>query len=257
LATAVSLILSILVSILIWGKYEQISLLRLHYLPLAWPDYWREVRFLFFSNFLGYAKTLHRGSDVLLVSFLAGDHITGLYKLARSLTDTLNILYDALNQVYYPRFMELLAQKATVSYRYLAGRITLATGAFTLLIIILQLLFLEPILRILLLNRFAGAESAIIIMTVPFFFVAGVSIWLWPIFVHSGHLGKYTSFSLLACAVQYIVATSLFLMLLPGPWMAAMGYLAYYIVLYLPAYLVARMNYPAYLPTVAGRIAPA
>jgi O-antigen/teichoic acid export membrane protein len=256
LATISSLIMSIGVSLLIWIHYEKTSILHLAHLPLAWRDYLGEIRFLFFGNLLSYFKMLHRGSDVLLVGIFADDHVVGLYRLARSLTDTLNILYDALNQVYYPRFMELLAQGATTTYQYLARRLMLMIGGFTVVVVLGQLLLLEPVLRVLLANRFAGAESAIILMTIPFFFIAGISTWLWPIFVHSGNLGNYAIFNLFACLAQYGIIIGLFTTIRAEPWMAGLGYLAYYCVLFPTAYLAVFTAYSAYLPKFAGRLAP-
>ncbi|MEO1996733.1 MAG: oligosaccharide flippase family protein, partial [Planctomycetaceae bacterium] len=68
----------------------------------AWPDFQSRFGALFFCNLLGYGKMLHRGFDVLLVGLFAGDRLTGIYRLARSLTDGVGFLSDALNQVYWP-----------------------------------------------------------------------------------------------------------------------------------------------------------
>jgi O-antigen/teichoic acid export membrane protein len=255
-ATSLGLVMTASVSALIWLRYEHLPLLG-RGLWLAWPDYRRGFRFLFYGNLLGYVKMLHRGSDVLLIGFFADDRITGLYKLTRSLTDVLYILFDALNQVYYPRFMELLAQRAAAEYRRLADRLLMASSGFTLLVLVVQALLLAPALKFALANRFAGAESAIMVMTVPFLFVAGIYTWLWPLFVHSGKLGKYTVYSFLACFAQYAVALGLFVGMQPTPLAAALGYLAYYCVLFPLAYRVAQRNYAAYLPRISGRLAPA
>ena len=250
-ASGLGLVMTALISALIWLKYERLPMLRQRLL-LAWPDYRRESRFLFFGNLLGYIKMLHRGSDVLLVGFFAGDRLTGLYKLARSLTDVLYIFFDALNQVYYPRFMELLAQRTVAEYRRLASRLLVASGGFTLLVLVVQALLLAPVLQFVLANRFAGAEGAIMVMTVPFLFVAGIYTWLWPLFVHSGKLERYTVYSFLACFVQYGMALILFVVTEPTPLAAALGYLAYYCVLFPMAYRVAQRDYAAYLPGITG-----
>lgn len=255
-ATTLGLAMTAFLSALIWLRYERLPLLR-RGLLLAWPDYRRDSHFLFYGNLLGYVKMLHRGSDVLLVGFFADDRVTGLYKLARSFTDVFYLFFDALNQVYYPRFMELLAQRAAAGYRHLAKRLLVASGGFTLAVLLAQALLLVPALRCVLANRFAGAEGAIMVMTVPFLFVAGIYTWLWPLFVHSGKLGKYTVYSFLACFAQYVVAVGLFLKVQPSALAAAVGYLAYYCTLFPLAYRVARSDYAAYLPGINRRTAPA
>jgi len=249
MSTGLSLAMAVCVSALIWLKYERLPLLR-QGLKLAWPDYRRESRFLFFGNLLGYVKMLHRGSDVMVVSLFADDRVTGLYKLARSLTDVLYIFFDALNQVYYPRFMELLAQRAVAEYRRLASRLLVAGGGFTLLLLLGETFLLSSVLRFLLANRFAGTEGAIMIMTVPFLFVMGIQIWLWPPFVHSGALGRYIVYSFLGCFAQYAVIVGLSLRVQPSPTAAAAGYVAYYCVFFPLAYRVAQGRYAMYLPKI-------
>ena len=50
------------------------------------------LRFVAAGNLLGYVKLLHRSADVLLVAAFCGDRGTGIYKLARSITDALTKL---------------------------------------------------------------------------------------------------------------------------------------------------------------------
>ena len=256
-ATGLGLAMTASLSVWIWLKYERFPLLR-RGLWLAGSDYGREFRFLFFGNLLGYVKMLHRGSDVLVVGFFADDRVTGLYKLTRSLTDSLYVLFDALNQVYYPRFMELLSRHSFAEYRRLAGRLFAYTGGFTLAVLGLEAIFLPQLMRIALANRFAGAEDAIMIMTVPFMFVAGVYTWMWPVFVHSGRLARYTAYSLLACLAQYAVMIGLFVVWPPTPLAAALGYLTHYCVLIPLAYLLlAQSGYAPCLPGVRAKVAVA
>lgn len=229
-STTLSLSLGLALSAFIWTQYDHLPLLRRGLLR-AWRDYRREFRFLFFGNLLGYTKMLHRGTDVLLVGLFADDRITGLYKLARALTDSLYLLFDALNQVYYPRLMELLTRGAIAEYRRLLRRLLSGATLFTAMILVFEAITLPFLLPFVLTHRFAGAEGAIMVLTVPFFFVAGVHTWLWPIFVHSGKLGAYTTFNYIACLAQYALTIALFRMFGQAPLYPAWGYLVYYLVL--------------------------
>jgi O-antigen/teichoic acid export membrane protein len=232
----------------IWLRLQGLPMLR-PALGRAWPDYWRERRFLFYGNLLGYVKLFHRAADVILVGYFADDRVTGLYKLARSLSDTLLIVFDAVNQVYYPHLMDLLGQKAAPEFRRLARRLLVGSAAFTLAAVAGETLLLKQLLRLALTSQYAGAEGAVVILTVPFLFVTGIYTWLWPLFVRSGQLRYYTLFSLLAVAVQYIVSISMLTLFPNSPAGAAAGYLAHYLVLYPLLYWLALKSHRPYLPT--------
>jgi O-antigen/teichoic acid export membrane protein len=252
LAVAAAGLLSVIgLALWIWLRLQKLPVLR----PApgrAWPDYWRERRFLFYGNLLGYVKMLHRSVDVILVGYFADDRVTGLYKLARSLSDTLLIVFDAVNQVYYPHLMELLGRKAASEYRRLARRLFVGSAAFTLAAVIGETLLLKLLLRIALTDQYAGAEGAVVILTIPFLFVTGIYTWLWPLFVRSGQLRYYTLFSALAAVVQYAVSIGLLTLLPASPAGPAAGYLAHYLVLYPLLYWLALRSHKPYLPTSAG-----
>ena len=247
---AASMILVIALALWIWLRLQGLPVLR-PALGRAWPDYWRERRFLFYGNLLGYVKMLQRAADVILVGYFADDRVTGLYKLARSLSDTLLIVFDAVNQVYYPHLMDLLGHKAAPEYRRLARRLFLGSAAFTLAAVVGEVLLLKPLLRIALTDQYAGAEGAVVILTIPFLFVTGIYIWLWPLFVHSGQLRNYALFSLLAVGVQYAVSIGMLRLFPTSPAGAAAGYLAHYLVLYPLLYWLALKTHRPYLPTTA------
>lgn len=210
---------------------------------IAAKDYRREGRFVLAGSMLGYSKMLHRGADTLLVGYFADDRVTGLYKVARSLTDFIYVLFDAINQVYYPRFMELLSGNRVKEYRAFARRLLLGGGGLTVLVLAAELLLLPSLVELTLTDRFAGAERAIILLTVPFVFVMAIHPWFWPVLVHTGKLKGFTIASFAACAAQYCVAVVLFLGPGPGPTMAAAAYIAHDLVLYpLAVWLVLRLR---------------
>lgn len=230
IAAIVSGIVVVGVSIYIWHKHERFPLANKQ-MFVALPDYWRERQFLFYGNLLGYTKLLHRAADVLLVGYFSDDRVTGLYKLARTLTDNLYIIFDALNQVYLPRFLELLSQRAFEEFRRLAGRILIYAGLLTLLILGLEATVLPWVIQLILTDSFVGVEGAVIVLTIPVFLITGIHIWTWPIFIHLGQLRGVTVFNYIACLTQYIITLAFLSYLMPTALGAASGYLAYYLVL--------------------------
>ncbi len=227
-STSIQALAAIGLSIFIWRKYEGFPLMSPR---RAWGDYLKEVRMVLWGNLLGYTKLLHRGSDVLLVGFFADDRVTGLYKVARSVTDTIYVLYDALNQVYYPRFMQLLSTGDFKEYRRLAWRIITNSSLLVVAVLGAEAVGLSVIVQTVLTSRFLGAESTILILTLPVFFVIGFYTWFWPIFVYHGKLGYFTLFNILACGVQYMLVILGFNYFGSSPAIAAAGYLGYYIFL--------------------------
>lgn len=237
------------VSVFIWVRHERFPILGKTAFASA-KDYTGELRFLFMGNLLGYVKMFHRSTDTLLVGYFKDDRITGLYNLARSATDGLYVLFDALNQVYYPRFLELLSKRATGEYRRLARRMLGGASFLTIVFLVAEAVGLPLALRFALTDRFAGAEGAIMVLTVPFLFVTGFYTWLWPVFVHSGRLKGYTIASFAAIVAQYAVTVLLFALLRPSPTWAAIGYVVHYLVLIPWAVSLAREQQPGVIPVV-------
>lgn len=247
LATSVGAGMVIALSTFLWMRFERLPLLRKGILS-ALPEYRREFRLLLFGNLLGYTKMFHRAADTLLVGYFCDDRTTGLYKLARSLTDGLYVVFDALNQVYYPRFLQLLSERAHDEYRRTARYILSRAGVFTGVLLALEAIFLAPIVKIVLADRFAGIESAIVTLTLPFFFVAGMYLWIWPALVYLGDLSTYTAYSYVACVVQYGVSGALFVVFGSTVLGGAVGYVAYYCALGPAAFSLVRRCYPDVVP---------
>ena len=198
---------------------------------MAFKDYRNEVRLILWGNLFGYSKMLHRGSDILLVGYFADDRITGLYKVARSFTDTIYVLFDALNQVYFPRFMQMLSAQDFLAYRGKVRSVIINSGLLVLGLLGLEALGLSAAVKLILSTKFEGAEGAILILTIPVFFVLGFHLWYWPIFVHTGKLQIFTLFSIMASGVQYLTAILAFHFFGADPIWAAAGYLSYYLFL--------------------------
>lgn len=256
LAAAVSAVMGIGLSLFIWLRYEEFPMFRSGWL-VSLSGYRAGIRFLVFGNLLGYTKMFHRSADALLVGYFCGNRETGLYKFARSLTDALLVLFDAMNQVYYPRFLELMSQERLKEYRRLALRLLFGAGLLTLLAIAGEAVLLPTVIRVALGNRFSGAEGTVMVMTAQFFFVAGVHIWMWPLFVHSGKLARYTVYTYLAVVGHYAVATVLFILLGPVSLAGGLGYLTYYLVLNFTAFLLLRKWFPDVVPGSRLKAKPA
>lgn len=223
--------------------------------PIDWTvirTYQRSVRFLFAANFLGYTKLLHRAADVLLVGFFCDDRMTGFYKLGRSMTDVLYTLFDAANKVYQPKFLRLLSIGNLSSYRLEAHRVLIASLAITMSLVVSELVFLPDALSLVFGPAFLESGPVIILLSLPFFFVSGVFLWIWPVLVFHGDVTRYTLYSAIAVILgQYLLGIALFI--LTGRkdmvWFAA-GYAFSYVILYALTALHVRKRYREIVPAL-------
>lgn len=219
---------------------------------LAFRDYVQNWRFLFSTNLLGYTKLLHRAADVLLVGYLADDRQTGLYKLARSLTDALYTAFDAASKVYQPSLFAMLRENRFREYRHTAGRIVLGSAVLSALLLIGEMAFLPRLIDVLFGPAFAEALPAIIVLTLPFFFVCGLFLWIWPALVFHGDIGKYTLFSFVSILVaQYAFGIGFYLYKTSITWFA-IGYALSYVMLYGMAMHHMRKRYAELMPNLGA-----
>jgi O-antigen/teichoic acid export membrane protein len=194
------------------------------------------LRFIAAGNVLGYVKLLHRAADVLLVAFFCSDRDTGIYKLARSMTDALYTISEAVGRVYQPRLLTLLRDGAHADYRRLARSMTATAAALTLAALAGVFLVVPRMAVILGWRDMPGLTLTTAILTVPFFFVAGLQAWIWPAFVSLGRLGRCTFWGVVAVVIgQYTVGP--LLVYATGSanpaWFSA-GYLSFYVLSLLP-----------------------
>jgi O-antigen/teichoic acid export membrane protein len=235
-------LMTIGLSVFIWKRYQGFDLSTKRIFR-AFRDYRSQVRLILWGNLFGYSKMLHRGSDILLVGYFADDRITGLYKVARSFTDTIYVLFDALNQVYFPRFMQMLSAGDFPAFRSKVRSLITNSGLLVLGLLGLEALGLSTAIKLILSTKYEGTEGAILVLTIPVFFVLGFHLWYWPIFVHAGKLQLFTLFSLVASGVQYLIAILAFYSFGADPIWAAAGYLGYYLFLTpLAVFLTNRIN---------------
>jgi len=215
----------------------------------AWAAYRRSRGMLFYGNLLGYAKLLQRSADVLLVAYVAGDRETGLYKLARQLVDGgIAVVQDALYQVYFPDFLDLLTRRAATAFRALARRLAVTCAALTAAAVAGEAVLLPTLVPLVFGADFAGAEWPMAIMTLTFFFIAGCHPWIWALYVGAGRLGGYTAMAFAAVAVQYLAMLAGFRWIGPTAAVGMMGMLASYVWLIPATYLLARRRWPRFLP---------
>jgi O-antigen/teichoic acid export membrane protein len=248
LVAILSTVLTVCFSVYLWVKHDRFPILNRWSLQAA-PDYIKNLRFLVMTNVLGYTKMLHRAADVLLVGYFCNDRQTGLYKLARSLSDVFYVLFDAMNKVYQPTFLGLLSRKELEEYRQTASKVIVNAGWFTITAVIAEILILRWLLQLAFGDLYTGAESSIIVLTVPFFFVAGMYMWIWPVLVHTGRLGTYTLYSLVAIVIgQYGLGVFLFWTMGENIVWFAVGYLVSYVILFLGAFRYVAGIYPGLTP---------
>ena len=233
----------------LWRRVDHLPILSSNH-KQALHTYLSNIRFLFATNVLGYIKLLHRAADVLMVGFFCGDLQTGWYKLARSLTDSLYVLFDAANKVYQPFFLTLLSKNRLEEFKEAAAGIFKKAVLFTGLVISIEVVLLPSIINQVLGPSFSGILPIIVILTIPFLFVTGFDLWLWPLLVARGSIGRYNVQNLIAVGVgQYGLSIGLFFMTgqESAVWFGV-GYTATYLILHILALPDAARRHPQAFP---------
>jgi O-antigen/teichoic acid export membrane protein len=194
------------------------------------------LQFIAAGNVLGYVKLLHRSADVLLVAFFCSDRDTGIYKLARSMTDALYAISEAIGRIYQPRLLMLLRDGDHAEYRRLARSMTATAAAVTTVALAGVLMVVPRMALILGWREMPGLTLATAVLTLPFFFVAGLQAWIWPAFVSMGRLGRCTLWGCVAVVTgQYTIGPLLvYATGSANPAWFSVGYLSYYIISLLP-----------------------
>jgi O-antigen/teichoic acid export membrane protein len=194
------------------------------------------LQFIAAGNVLGYVKLLHRSADVLLVAFFCSDRDTGIYKLARSMTDALYAISEAIGRIYQPRLLTLLRDGDHAEYRRLARSMTATAAAVTGAALAGVLLVVPRMALILGWREMPGLTLATAVLTLPFFFVAGLQAWIWPAFVSMGRLGRCTLWGCVAVVMgQYTIGPLLVYSTgSANPAWFGVGYLSFYVISLLP-----------------------
>jgi O-antigen/teichoic acid export membrane protein len=249
-STVVLLIFTLAVTLYILTAWEGLPVFTAG-IRLSLVDYRQNLNMLFYGNMLGYVKVIHRSGDVLIVSLFTNDTVTGLYKFARTLGDSFQLLYDAMNTVYQPTILELLSLDAWDRYRALARRFVVWMGGLTLAIIAVEAVLLEPLLIWVSAADYAGSVPATMVMTLALFATTGCWLWIWPVFLHTGHVKRPTLVMSIAGLIQIGVMAALYVVFDPDPIYAAIAYVTYY-ALHIPVnYWMVRREGPRYDPFAA------
>jgi O-antigen/teichoic acid export membrane protein len=204
------------------------------------------VRFLMAGNAQGYVKLFHRAADVLLVAAFCSDRATGVYKLARSIADTLLVVSEAIGRVYQPRLLSLLQARDHVEYAAVTRSITMSAAALTVAALAVEAAFLPVMAPVLGVADVQELTLSVAILTLSFFFVAGLQSWIWPAFVYFGRPERCTLWGAVAVtAGQYTIGPAL--VLLTGqatPLWFSLGYLSFYLLAVLPLWRELRSEKP-------------
>ncbi len=202
----ISALISISLCAYLWMKKGGVPLFRSVRLKV-WERFSENFHLLIKMKFMGFAKLLHRAADVLLVGLFCNDQQTGVYKLARSLTDSFYLIFDAVNKVVHPRLYTWIKECEFRNYRLVMRKIFIWSLVLTAGIILLELLYLDEFVRVAFGGRYSEVEFSIIFLTVPLFFALGLHTWLWPLLVKRGGVGRYALFYAISIVVgQYFMA---------------------------------------------------
>jgi len=230
-AMAVNLTTTCLALVYFWKRSFKTSLLA-GALRTAWPHYASEKKFIFSSNIFSYSKMLSRSGDILVFSYFASDHATGIYRLARSLTDNLSIFNDALVQYYQPKFLKLLAHHENSQMMAYARRFMLMAVIFIPAAAVIFAILFHYINEYALRGQYTGLPLTSGLLILNYFWIAGIHTWLWPYMLHHKQAHRIAYISLAAgCAqISFIALCCIFVK--PDPLYAAAGSTIYYLALY-------------------------
>lgn len=234
LSSVVGLVVSVACLLLLWHRaigFKGLSL------KASWPHYKGELRFILSANMLSYSKMLSRSGDILVFNYVAGDQASGVYRLARSLTDNLSIFTMALSQYYFPWFLEQLhAQKHAAVAR--AIRLFVGgTGAFMLVLVPGTYVFLTLINLFVLKNAYADLPLTASVMVLGFFWTCGIHMWLWPALIDAKQTHRMAIWTMAGSILQLALIAGLCHILTPEPALAALGGITYYAIAYTPLLL--------------------
>jgi O-antigen/teichoic acid export membrane protein len=200
--------------------------------PLPQIDRDVVIKFISAGNLLGYVKLLHRSADVLLVAAFCNDRGTGVYKLARSVADGFLVISEAVGRVYQPQLLRLLQTGNLEEYGRIARALMAMAAAVTLAGVAAEIPLVPYLAPFVGVADAEGLTSSVVILTITFFFVAGLQSWISPMFVFSGRLGRCTLWGAVGVvAGQYTIGPALvYLTGDANPAWFSLGFLGFYVV---------------------------
>ena len=159
-------------------------------------EMWHERKFLLSANVYGYAKLLHRGGDTLIVAALCSDSATGVYRLARSLTESFGLIYDALSKSYHPILLSMIAKEGTTAYRNYILPLARYACLAVCVVLLGEAFLLPTIASIAVGERYYGLTEVVLALTAAQGSYLVVLVWLWPFLLHFNLLGRYSGISM-------------------------------------------------------------
>jgi O-antigen/teichoic acid export membrane protein len=122
------------VLLLVWLSLRSARVLRLTPwrqapLRLLRGQYQRILIFTSHTNLIGTSRLITARADMLILGWLAMPAEVGFYKLAKTLTDPLNMMFSPLYSAVYPEFSNLISQKNFRQVKRLQWRISLMASA--------------------------------------------------------------------------------------------------------------------------------
>ena len=147
-------------------------------------------RFFRGGSLTSLAKLLSRSCDTLLVSAMAGDATTGLYRVARQAYDSLANLVDAVEQFYTPTIVDAVSRGQRDELRKHRQRLVLIGMAAAAGSIAASWLLLRP-LAAARYPQYLPALPAFEVLSGLLVVTLGVHSWLWPMLVARGHVESF------------------------------------------------------------------
>lgn len=170
----------------------------------AFGAYLDATGFLMSGSLLGFAKSLTRTGDVLLVAALTSDLATGIYRIARQASDALFSLSEPVHQFYTPTIVAALSRGDQAGFRRVRIRLVLLGLAAALGVALGALLILDPLVEAFI-PRHRPAVLPFAILGALIAVTVGVHGWLWPALVAHNRIAAFSWLTLAGGALQLVV----------------------------------------------------
>ena len=166
--------------------------LKVHLLPGWWktpisvlPSVKEMARFAFSTNLSGTVKLVVSDSEPLWVGFFLNDKAVGLYKLGLAIVNTLMTPITPLLATTYPEITRSVVSKKWQQLRQLLRRVTMVSGAWTLLVSGVMLIFGKWLIGLIYGMEFVPAYTATMILLIGFG-VSNIFFWNRSLFLAFG-----------------------------------------------------------------------
>ncbi len=189
-------------------------------------NHWREIGWFLGNTSL--MATLKAGNDkylgLMVLGFFAGKDAVAFYKIANSVATMVNRIVDTLYEAMYPELIRFTSVNALDEFKKFIRASTKNLMKIIVPILLLIIVFAEPIMRIIFGSEYVPATNALRILALGVL-IARYSFWINPALLALGRPGMRT----VLAVTTTVIYLALMLILVPpysyvGAAIAFLGY---------------------------------